>query len=140
MKTSVMLIAALLAAACASSGRPATGTAAQKESARDKAELAKVLAGRVAGPPQDCVAMDQLGGNQSFGSGVIVFRGLTKEIVWVNRPPHGCLYLEPGRALKIEPTMGRLCRGDTVSVVDPVSGEQFSGCDLGQFTPYRLAH
>ncbi len=140
MRTTVMLLAVLLVADCASSGRTATGTAAQKASAKDKAALAKVLAGRVAGPPQDCVAMDQLGGDQAFGSGVILFRGLTREVVWVNRPPHGCLFLEPGRALKIEPTMGRLCRGDAVSVVDPVSGEQFSGCDLGQFTPYRLAH
>jgi hypothetical protein len=138
MKTIVILLAALLAAACAHSGGPQSATPAH--SAKDEADLAKVLSGRAAGPPQDCVNLDQLGGNRAYGRDVIVFSGLTNEVVWVNRPPNGCLYLEPGRALLVKPTMGRLCRGDAVTVVDPTSGTEFAGCGLGQFTPYRLAH
>jgi hypothetical protein len=138
MKTIVILPAALLAAACAHNGGPHSTTPAQ--SAKDEADLAKELSGRVAGPPQDCVNLDQLGGNRAYGRDVIVFSGLTNEVVWVNRPPNGCLYLDPGRALLVKPTMGRLCRGDAVTVVDPTSGTEFAGCGLGQFTPYRLAH
>ncbi len=138
MKTVVILLAVLVAAACAHKGGPQA--TAQAQNAKDEADLAKVLQGRVAGPPQDCVALDQLTGNRACGRDVIVFNGPTKETVWVNRPPNGCLYLDPGRALLIKPTLGQLCRGDAVRVIDPTSGNEFGGCGLGRFTPYRLAH
>jgi hypothetical protein len=138
MKPTVILLASLLAVACAHTGGPKAATSAQATT--HEADLAQVLAGRVAGPPQDCVALDQLAGNRAYGPDVIVFTGYTRDVVWVNRPPNGCLYLEPGRALLVKPTMGRLCKGDTVNVIDPTSRTEFSSCGLGQFTPYRLAH
>jgi hypothetical protein len=33
--------------------------------------------------------------------------------------------------------MSQLCRGDIVTVFDPISGVEFGGCSLGEFTPYR---
>lgn len=137
MKTAVILFAALLATACAHNGAPKATTQAQ--AAKDEAALADVLKGRVAGPPQDCVNLAQLTDNRAYGRDVIVFNGPTRNTVWVNRPPNGCLYLEPGRALLVKPTTDQLCRADSVTVIDPTSGTQFGGCGLGQFTPYRLA-
>ncbi len=136
MKTIAILGTTLLVAACAHNGPPRATTQAQ--AAADDAALAAVLKGRVAGPPQDCVNLAQLTDNRAYGKDAIVFNGPTKDTVWVNRPPKGCLYLEPGRALLVKPTTDQLCRGDSVTVIDPTSGTRFAGCDLGQFTPYRL--
>ncbi len=137
MRTAVILLAALPLAACAHNAAPRATTRAK--AAGDEAALANVLKGRVAGPPQECVNLVQLTDNRAYGRDVIVFNGPTKDTVWVNRPPNGCLYLEPGRALLVKPTTDQLCRGDSVTVLDPTSGTQFGGCGLGQFTPYRLA-
>lgn len=132
MKTVLALTAAILAVGCAHGGTSAATQAAQNE-----ADLAKALSGRVAGPPQECVDLRELGGNKSYGRDVIVFSGGLDDVVWVNRPPAGCNGLDFGRALKTLTTTTRLCRGDIVTVYDPSSGTEFGGCGLGDFTPYR---
>ncbi len=96
-----------------------------------------MLRGRVAGPPQDCVNEPDLGGNKSYGRGVIVFGDPTGEVIYVNRPPAGCPELTSGRALMTQTTKAQLCRGDIVTVFDPVTRMEFGGCSLGAFTPYR---
>jgi len=139
MKTVIMLCAAMLAVGCAHNRAPEATAPAQAQAAEDEAGLAAALSGRIAGPPQDCIDQVDLGGNKSYGRGVIVFTGRTDEVVYVNRPPGGCPDLYPGRALKTRTTTTRLCRGDNVTVFDPLSGMEYGGCSLGAFTPYRRA-
>jgi hypothetical protein len=140
MKTIIMLFAAILAVGCTHTAKPATGGQAQEQAAKDEADLAAALGGRIAGPPQECVDQRDLGGNKSYGRGVILFSGRTNDVVYVNRPAAGCPDLDSGRALKTRTTTTQLCRGDLVTVFDPTSGVEFGGCSLGEFTPYRRAH
>lgn len=60
-------------------------------------------------------------------------------MVYVKRPTGGCPGLDFGRALSTRNTSSTLCRGDVVTVFDPISGTQYGGCSLGHFTPYRRA-
>ncbi len=140
MKAIIVLFAAVVAAACAHGGPPETRTRAQAQAAEDEARLAAELNGRTAGPAQDCVNERELGSNESYGGRVILFRGPTDDVVFVNRLPAGCPGLDSGRALRVRTPAARLCRGDIVTVFDPASGTDLGGCSLGQFTPYRRAH
>jgi hypothetical protein len=139
MKSIIMLCAAILVAGCTSSAAPEAGAPAQAQAAGHEADLAAALSGRTAGPPQDCVTEADLGGSQAYGKDVIVFSGRAEDVVYVNRPAGGCPGLEFGRAIKIQTPAARLCRGDVVTVFDPLSGIGFGGCSLGEFTPYRRA-
>jgi len=132
----IVLSAAALAAACAHKGGPEAAARTREQAATDEAALASALSGRIAGPAQDCVNQADLGGHNSYGRGVIVFSGRTNDVVYVNRPPRGCPGLEFGRALRTKTTT-QLCRGDIVTVFDPVTGVEYGGCSLGEFTPYR---
>lgn len=121
-----------------------TGCAAERNSEVTAARAAEVatdlqaaLKGRTVEPATRCVNQRLLGGNRSYGEGVILFEGQSRNIVYVNRPPGGCPELSMGRALKTRTTTGQLCRGDIVSVFDPVSGIDYGSCGLGDFTPYR---
>jgi hypothetical protein len=137
MKALFILLAAILIAGCAHDGGVKAAGATQRKTAEGEGALAEALAGRVAGPPQDCISEPDLAGNQSFGRGVILFRSRTNDVLYVNRPPGGCVALNFGRAIKTTSPTTRLCRGDTVTVFDPVSGIEYGGCGLGEFTPYR---
>ncbi len=139
MKHLLVCSAAILAAACATPRGPGTaGAPPRARTAGASSGLEAVLHGRVAEPPQQCVEQRLLGGNRSFG-GVIVFGDSTSEVVYVNRPPVPCPALGAGRALETRTVSDRLCRGDVVTVFDPVSGMQVGACALGEFTPYRRA-
>jgi hypothetical protein len=101
-----------------------------------QAELARELAGRVAGDPVPCLNQRDIRGNRSVGEAVLLFDG-PGDLVYVNRPAGGCPSLDHGRALSTR-TMGtRLCRGDLARVFDPTSGIEYGGCSLGDFVPYR---
>jgi hypothetical protein len=139
MKTLIMLCTAVLAVGCTHSGQPEATVGAQKQAAQHEADLAAALSGRIAGTPQDCVTQSDLGSNKSYGRDAIVFYGRTNDVVYVNRPAGGCFDLEFGRALKTQNSTTRLCRGDIATVFDPVSGTDYGGCSLGEFTPYRRA-
>ncbi len=138
MKATMLLCAAaVVAAACTHGGRPETRARDQARTAEDEAKLAAELSGMVAGPAEDCVLERDLGGNQAYGGRVILFRGPTDDVVYVNRLPGRCPGLDSGMAIKVRTPAARLCRGDVVSVFDPVSRTAFGGCSLGEFTPYR---
>jgi hypothetical protein len=134
MKSVIMLCAAILVLGCTHGGTPAPTQAPGPE-----AELAAALSGRTAGPAQDCVNEAELAGNKAYGKDVIVFSGRTDDVVYVNRPPGGCPALDFGRAIRIQTPAARLCRGDVVTVFDPLSDIGYGSCSLGAFTPYRRA-
>jgi hypothetical protein len=111
-----------LAAACATA------------SARD-ADLSIELAGRAAGPPQDCVPASAGDSLVARDSQTLVYRrGAT---IWVNRLAAQCPGLEPMSTLIVEVHGSNHCRGDPVRAVEP--GQSIPGpiCVLGSFTPYR---
>ncbi len=136
MRALILLSAAVVVGGCTHRGQPAAGTGG-RQAAGDEAALAAVLQGRVAGPPQDCVNLTDLGDSTPYGRDAILFRGHTDEVVYVNRPAGGCPALAFGAALRSRTSAAQLCRGDIVTVFDSQSGTEFGGCALGQFTPWR---
>jgi hypothetical protein len=129
MKYLLLFASACLAAGC-------TTDEPVEMAANDEARLSAQLADyEPDGPPVSCVNMRNLDGNRSF-DGAIVFDGSGGR-KWVNRPAGGCPSLEFGRALRTRTSSSQLCRGDIVSVFDPVSGSEYGGCGLADFEPYR---
>jgi uncharacterized protein DUF6491 len=129
MKPIAILLLAGLAGACAPQ-EPV------EMSEADQSRLAEALAGRTPGPPVSCVSQRGLGSNRAIGDQAILFEA-TGDTVYVNRPAGGCPGLGFGRTLVIRTTISQLCRGDIVTVLDPVSGTEYGGCGLGDFIPYR---
>jgi len=109
-----------------------------REARGGAASLAAALGDRVqAGPPQNCVSERVLEGNRSAGEGAIIFSTKSSGLVYVNQPPAGCPELDSSRALRVRTPSTQICRGDIVSVFDPVSGFDYGSCGLGDFVPYR---
>lgn len=105
-------------------------------SATGESELARALEGRAAGPAMTCVSQRTLGSSRSIDNDLLLFEG-AGDVVYVNRPAGGCASLAHGRALSTRTTASQLCRGDIVTVFDPVSGVELGGCGLGDFVPWR---
>ena len=131
MRKMIGLAAVLVAAGCAA-GEPSAEMRADGE-ARLAVELRDYAQ---SGPDVSCVNLRQLGGNRSAGEGAVIFDG-TGGRLWVNRPANGCPVLGSGRALQVRTPTGQLCRGDIAIVFDPVTGMEYGGCGLGDFTPYK---
>ncbi|HZG09677.1 MAG TPA: hypothetical protein VEZ70_11925 [Allosphingosinicella sp.] len=132
MKQIIVLAALLSAAGCAASADNEARLRADSD-ARLATELRNYSQ---AGAPVSCVSLRNLGGNRSAGEGAIIFGGNGSR-VYVNRPPAGCPALDSGRALQVRTSASQLCRGEIVTVFDPVSGNQSGSCGLGDFTPYE---
>lgn len=134
MKQIIAMAALALLAGCAAQS-------AEQEAemqADTEAKLAAELRGyEQSGPAVSCVNQRDLGGNRSAGEGAIIFSGRTNSMLYVNRPATGCPDLDFGRALIVRTTGSQLCRGEIVTVFDPVSRVEYGGCGLGDFTPYK---
>ncbi|HYG49007.1 MAG TPA: hypothetical protein VD846_13835 [Allosphingosinicella sp.] len=116
----------LLTAACAATG----GGPSDSEAA-----LARELAGRTAGEPQDCVSADSGSNLTPRGRRALVYqRGDT---IWVNRLRAECPGLEPLSQLIVEVHGSRYCRGDHFRAREPGMNIPGPICVLGSFTPYR---
>lgn len=126
------LIPTILTAAALIAG-PAAASA--RENIPPEAELAKLLEGRVAGEPRDCIRLHAARGSTIIDETAIVYRiGST---LWVNRPEGGARSLDDDNILVTRLTGSRLCSIDTVELRDR-SSYMYSGfVSLGEFVPYR---
>jgi len=115
----------LLASACAAAGaRPGR-----------EADLSLELAGRTAGPPQDCVSASPGDSLAPRDRQTLVYRrGRT---IWVNRLADSCPGLDPTSRLIVEVHGSQYCRGDRIRAVEPGLTIPGPTCPLGRFTPYR---
>lgn len=124
-----LFIAAALAAV------PAASSA--REKLAPEAQLAKLLEGRVAGQPQDCLPLTSLGSSQVIDKTAIVYR--SGSTLWVNRPDGGADSLDDDDILVLKTTGSQLCSIDTIELRDR-SSHMYSGfVSLGKFVPYRRA-
>lgn len=111
------------------------GTALQ---ARDKLtgeeRLAKILDGRVAGQPVDCINLHQTHSSRVIDRTAIVYNA--GSVIYVNRP-RNAQSLDSDDIMVVKPTGSQLCKLDIVQTRDR-SQMFFSGVvDLDQFVPYR---
>ncbi len=127
---------ALIAAGLALAGCTPSAQMQASEQAEARDALAKALAGRTAGAPQDCINNNDTDGPQIIGSYTILYKPVGRT-VWRNDLAAECPALRPYATLVVEMQGGQLCRNDRFRVLEP--GSQIPGgyCVFGKFTPYR---
>ena len=128
------LIPALFAAA-AMIATPTASTA--KEKLAPEAKLAKLLEGRVAGEPQDCITLAPSTNSRVIEKTAIVYR--VGGVLWVNRPRNGAESLDDDSVLVTKLTGSRLCSIDPVQLHDRGTSFYRGFVSLGEFVPYRRA-
>jgi hypothetical protein len=101
-----------------------------------EAEFAKLLAGRDAGKPTNCISSTRMQSAKIIDGTAIVYRdGRT---LWVNRPRSGADWLRDDDILVTHLFGSQLCSIDSVRLVDRTGGFQRGFVVLGDFIPYRL--
>jgi hypothetical protein len=87
------------------------------------------------GKPQSCVDLRDVPDSRLIDETTIIFQSSSRH-AYVNHPPGGCPGLRPDHAIITRTPTGSLCRGDIITVVDPVSHMDYGSCGLGDFEPY----
>ena len=125
----------ILGAALIGSAAPAV--AAQRDTAKGEAALAKAIAGRVAGKPVSCIAQYSITSSETIDGVAILYR--TGSTIYVNRPRIGADSLDSDDILVSKTQGSQLCSLDTINLVDRSSRIQRSFVTLGDFVPYPRA-
>ncbi len=124
-------IAAVLAATVLAA--PAAAEAKPRLSPETK--LDKMLEGRVAGEPHDCIYLPSIRSTRVIDKTAIVYdAGRT---LWVNRPDGGARSLDDNDILVTKLHSSQLCSIDTVQLRDRSSHFYSGFVALGDFVPYR---
>ena len=100
-------------------------------------KLAKLLDGRVAGEPQDCIYLPSIRGSRIIDRTAIVYdAGRT---LWVNRPRSGASSLNDDDILvtDLRGSGSQLCSIDIIRLHDRTSFFYSGFVGLGEFVPYR---
>ena len=99
-----------------------------------EAQLAKLLEGRTAGAPVDCIDLNRVYSTQIIDETAIVYD--SGRTLYVNRPRAGAESLDRGDTMVLKPFDHRLCSVDTVQMYE--SGARFfrGSVFLGDFVPY----
>ena len=124
------LIATIIAAA-AIAAAPATA----REKLSPEAQLEKLLEGRVAGEPQNCINLSSARSTTIIDGTAIVYRA--GSTLWVNRPKGGAESLDDDDILVTKTTGSQLCSIDAVQLRDRTSQMYAGFVSLGEFVPYR---
>lgn len=129
-KTTMALAAGIAAALLA---LPAAAGA--RDRADPEAKLARMLEGRVAGEPRDCIYLPRIRSSRIIDKTAIVYEdGGT---LWVNRPDSGARSLDDDDIQVTDVHGSQLCRIDIVRLHDRSSFFYSGFVGLGEFVPYR---
>jgi hypothetical protein len=131
MKTFIAALA-IGTLALAGSAAQAKQTTAEKGEAR----LAKMLEGRVAGEPRNCITSYNSRNVQVIDRTAIVYDA--GKTVWVARPQNPRM-LDKFDVLVIQRHGSQLCANDTMRTIDPTSGFNTGAVFLENFVPYTRA-
>lgn len=93
------------------------------------------LAGRVAGPPRDCLEIARVMGPDIVDARTILYRQNGRRI-WRAEVVGACPSLRPLTRLIVEPTGAQLCRNDRFRALGPNEIIPSGYCRFGRFTPY----
>ncbi len=126
----------ILVAALAGCAAPSPQASAMAQ-AKAQAKLNQLLAGKVPGHPQSCLASYRANDMIVVDDYTLAFRDGTNR-VWINKPAGGCNLLSAGPYAPVTRNNGGmgLCRGDIAQVVDTLSHAQVGSCVLNDFVPY----
>jgi len=126
---SLLLVAAALAAC---------STAPQPRTAKAEAHLDKMLAGKVAQKPVDCLPTHRSGDMVVIDDNTILFRQSSSKVFRNDLNGGACSGLGSGSYALVTKQYGGmgLCRGDIAQVMDLSTGMTVGSCILGDFVPY----
>lgn len=93
------------------------------------------LAGRIAGRPQQCLPLQQIGGPDIVDARTILYRQGGRRI-WRVSPVGHCPGLRPFTRLIVDLYGTRICRNDRFRTLDVNSTIPGPYCRFGNFTPY----
>ena len=98
-------------------------------------DLARVTAGRVAGPPQTCVSLEGVSNVRALDSQTLAYG--SGRTVYINHLGSPCPGVEPLGLLIVEANGNQYCRGDRIRGRE--LGATISGprCVLSDWVPYR---
>ena len=118
----------------------ASCTTAPQLVARDtgkQAELAQLLAGKIAQRPISCLPHSDAGDMRVIDDETIAFRAGGRR-TYVTHMDGPCSNLASGNSTLVTHQYGSadLCRGDIARVVDTSNGIPIGSCSFGDFTPY----
>lgn len=99
-----------------------------------EARLDRMLEGRVAGKPVDCIALSDIRSSQIIDRTAIVYEVGNK--LYVNRPRNGASQLDRDDVLVTNTVTGQLCRIDLVRLVDRNGRFPRGVVSLDSFVPY----
>jgi len=108
---------------------------AQAKPEDHEAELARAVAGRVAGQPVDCIDMHRVRSSHIIPGTAIVYDA--GGIVYVNRPRGGAESMDQWDIMVNRLYSSELCSVDTVQLIDQGSHMYSGTVFLGEFVPYR---
>jgi hypothetical protein len=124
---------ALVGTATALAMMPGSAQAVDKS---PQAELARVLEGREAGQPVDCITLRNARSSRLIDNTAIVYDG-PGNTLYVNYPDSGADALDKWVYQRTETYGSQLCSSDTVQLYDRGSNMLSGIVFLGKFVPYR---
>ena len=124
--TSAIAAAALLAVG---------GSAVAAPRLTPEQKLAKMLEGRVADKPVDCIQLNQIRSSRIIDKTAIVYETNGGKL-YVNRPDSGASWLDQNDVLVTDTHSPQLCSIDIVKLYDSASRMQSGSVGLGKFVPY----
>lgn len=131
VRAALILAPALLLAACAPLG------VEQNEAAREARLLSENLSGKVAGPPQSCIPIEQARQPIRVSDRILLYR-VGRTLTYRNdlaSPCEGLAY--DNDVIVAEPFGSQLCEGDLIRLVNRYGGTGAAACSYGKFTPFR---
>ena len=109
-------------------------SAASAASLPPEARLARLLDGRVAGKPVNCISQRDIRSAEIIDDTAIVYRVGGK--LFVNRPRSGASWLDRDDIMVTNTIGSQLCRVDAVRLIDRASLFPTGFVSLGEFVPY----
>jgi len=134
MRVTTLLLAVAALASCTTAPEP-THRAADRQQ-----ELEKLLAGKVAQKPINCLPHWSSSDMRVIDDETIAYRDGGRR-TYVTHMNGVCSNLSTGSAALLTKLYGSsdLCRGDIAHVVDTATGMTIGSCSYGDFTPYVTA-
>ena len=110
----------------------APATAARRDTPEIK--LQKLIAGRVAGTPTNCISLSDTRSSEIIEGKAIVYRSGNR--LYVNEPRSGASQLDRDDVLVTRTMTSQLCSIDTVQLIDRSARLPRGFVVLGKFVPY----
>ncbi|WP_132909736.1 hypothetical protein [Sphingomonas sp. BK235] len=101
-----------------------------------EAEYQRLIAGKTAGKPQDCIDTRFTNPQLSAAGTKLIYR-VSNKLVYVSETGGGCENVRRGDTLVTRQFQTRLCRGDIAQTIDLPARIPSGSCALGAFVPYR---